>query len=162
MSRRPDRLQRLMHRWLMWQPVSAALAYILEPADRWMDRLTGGRHTFTGWVGLPIIKLETIGARSGLRRVHFLLGLQDGDRLVVIGSNFGRPHHPAWVHNLRAHPQCRVHVHGRSRLCRARELEGEERERLWQLALEYYQGYAAYARRAAPRRITVWSLEPLD
>ncbi len=39
---------------------------------------------------------------------------------------------------------------------------GGERARPWQSALEWYQGYAAYERRAVPRPITLWTLEPLD
>ncbi len=42
----------------------------------------------------------------------------------------------------------------------ARETEGEEREKYWQLAVAYYQGYAQYEIRAAHRRIPVMILEP--
>ncbi|PIV26461.1 MAG: nitroreductase family deazaflavin-dependent oxidoreductase, partial [Anaerolineae bacterium CG03_land_8_20_14_0_80_58_20] len=38
---------------------------------------------------------------------------------------------------------------------------GEERARYWNLALEYYKGYALYEERAAPRKISVWILEPI-
>ena len=37
----------------------------------------------------------------------------------------------------------------------AHEAEGGERDRLWRAALRLYPGYAAYQRRAAPRRIPV-------
>ena len=43
---------------------------------------------------------------------------------------------------------------------RARIAEGEERERLWAMAVDHYSGYAAYARRAGGRVIPVVALEP--
>lgn len=157
----PNAFQRLIHRLLMLRFVSAVLARILEPMDELVLRLTRGRHTVTELVGLPIVQMETIGARTGLRRSHPLVGLRDGDKIVVIGSNFGGRHHPAWIHNLRAHPECGVRANGRSGNYVAREAEGEERRKYWQIALSYYNGYAAYEKRAAPRRIPVIVLEPL-
>ncbi|MEW6029713.1 MAG: nitroreductase/quinone reductase family protein [Chloroflexota bacterium] len=162
MSVRPNSFQKFIHRILMLGPVSAFLARVLEPLDEFVMRLTKGKHTVTELVGLPIVELDTIGARSGQRRSHPLVGLRDGDRIVIIGSNFGGKRHPAWVHNLRARPKCGVHVNGRFGNYRARETEGEERARYWQLALSYYKGYAAYEERAAPRRIAVMVLEPIE
>jgi deazaflavin-dependent oxidoreductase (nitroreductase family) len=160
MNRTPNSLQRFIHRILMLGPVSAFLARVLEPLDEFFMRLTKGKHTATELVGLPIIKLDTIGARSRQLRSHPLVGLRDGDKIAIIGSNFGSKHHPAWVHNLRAHPECGVHTNGRFGYYIARETEGEEREKYWQLALSRYKGYAAYEQRAAPRRIAVVVLEP--
>ena len=40
------------------------------------------------------------------------------------------------------------------------EVEDERRERIWQEALRTYPGFTAYAKRAAPRRISVFVLEP--
>ena len=80
----------------------------------------------------------------------------------MIGSNYGRPKHPAWRHNLRANPEGEVDVEGRQWAFRAVEVEDERRERIWNEALRTYPGFAAYARRAAPRRISVFVLEPKD
>ncbi len=141
--------------------VSAFLARALEPLDDFILHLTRGKHTLTELVGLPIIELDTFGARTGQRRSHPLVGIRDGDRIILIGSNFGNKHHPAWIHNLRAHPECVVHSNRRLANYRARETEGDEREKYWRLAVSYYKGYAAYEKRAAPRRIAVMALEPL-
>jgi hypothetical protein len=37
----------------------------------------------------------------------------------------------------------------------AREIDGAERDRIWQHAIRIYPGWTAYQRRAAPRRIPV-------
>jgi deazaflavin-dependent oxidoreductase (nitroreductase family) len=109
---------------------------------------------------LPTIEVETIGARTGQRRSHPLGGFFYEGRYILVGTNFGSKHHPAWVHNLRAHPECVVRSRGHSGNYTAREAEGEEREKYWQLALSYYKTYAVYEKRAAPRKISVWILEP--
>ena len=44
----------------------------------------------------------------------------------------------------------------------ARETEGEERERYWDLAISYYEGYEAYKQRASHRKIPVMVLEPIE
>jgi hypothetical protein len=49
---------------------------------------------------------------------------------------------------------------GRSGRYRAREAQGEERERLWRQVNDLYSGYDAYQERAGERRIPVVVLEP--
>ena len=159
MRSKPNAIQRAFLWLFALSPVSAVLSHILQPADEIMLFLTRGKHTVAELV-LPVIEVETIGARTGKTRAHPLGGYADGEKYILIGSNFGGPHHPAWVHNLRAHPECVVHAHGRTGKFIARETEGEERERCWRLALSFYKGYALYEKRAAPRRIPVMILEP--
>jgi F420H(2)-dependent quinone reductase len=49
---------------------------------------------------------------------------------------------------------------GRSGRYRAREAQGEERDRLWRQVNELYSGYDVYQGRAGERRIPVVVLEP--
>lgn len=79
---------------------------------------------------------------------------------MVIGSNYGQAHDPGWVLNLRADPHGTVTVDGDSWPFRAVEADHPRRERIWALALQTYPGYARYEQRAAPRRISVFVLEP--
>jgi deazaflavin-dependent oxidoreductase (nitroreductase family) len=160
MTIRPNAFQRLIHRFLMLKPVSAFLAIALHHADTFLLRITNNRHTVTEIVGLPILQLTTIGAKSGLPRQSVLVGLQDGEKIALIASNFGRAHHPGWYYNLKANPECKVLWNGRSGTYIAREAEGEEREKYWQLALSYYTGYEKYKSRAAHRHIPVMVMEP--
>ena len=51
---------------------------------------------------LDVLVLTTVGRSSGQPRPVALMGFDDGDRMVVCGSNAGEPNDPAWVHNLRA------------------------------------------------------------
>jgi deazaflavin-dependent oxidoreductase (nitroreductase family) len=128
-----------------------------------LDRLTRGRHTLSSWLsGLPVVMLTITGAKTGQQRTSPVIAVPDGDNLVVIASNWGQRQHPAWYHNLRAHPRATVTVGGVSRRVQAHEASGEERERLWQRDLEAYPGRAAYERRAGNRRIPVVVLAPVS
>lgn len=54
----------------------------------------------------PSWLLSSTGARSGERRDIPLAYFTDGGDVILIASNYGRERHPAWYHNLRAHPEC--------------------------------------------------------
>ena len=119
--------------------------------------------TFSAWVsGLPVVMLTSTGARTGKLRTVPVLGLPEGDRLVVIASNYGRPENPGWYHNLLAHPLAVVTWEGSPIQMLARELKGEERQAQIARGLEAYPWWEQYHRRAAPRQIPVIMLEPLS
>ncbi|HSI80264.1 MAG TPA: nitroreductase family deazaflavin-dependent oxidoreductase [Solirubrobacterales bacterium] len=110
-------------------------------------------------LGAPILLLEHVGAKSGRRRTTPLLYIRDGDNVAVIASKGGFPRHPAWFHNLRAHPEVEIQVGSERRAVRARVAAGAERERLWRQAVEHYRPYADYQART-DREIPVVVLEP--
>ena len=109
--------------------------------------------------GAPIALVESVGRKSGKKRTHPLICMADGDGLVVVASKGGIDRHPAWYLNLKANPETDAWWHGRKRRVRARDAEGEERERLWKLMTSVYPAYEAYQRRTE-RRIPVVVLEP--
>jgi deazaflavin-dependent oxidoreductase (nitroreductase family) len=134
--------------------VSRKVVWRLDPV---LLRLTGGRLGFGGL--LPTALLETRGARTGRPRRNGVIYFHDGDRVTIVASKLGLPEHPAWLHNLRAHPD--VTLGGRP--FRAEVVEDEaERARLWQLADRVFPGYAAYRKRAdrAGRTIPIVQLTP--
>ncbi len=159
MNKRPNALQKLIHRLLMLKWVSAFLGLILYRVDGIILKITGGKYTLTEVVGLPIIQLITTGAKTGSPRTMPLVSLFDGEKIALIGSNFGRKPNPGWYYNLKANPNCRVMVNGKINDYIARQTSGEEREKYWQLAVSYYAGYEKYKERAAHRQIPVMLLE---
>jgi len=112
--------------------------------------------------GLPVVTLTTTGARSGLPRSLPLVGIEDGDRVVLIASNYGRSRHPAWYYNLRAHPEVRLSIRERTGVYLAREATAAEHEAYWRAAVALYRGFEAYQKRAgrAARRIPIMVLTP--
>lgn len=130
----------------------------LWKAHRWIYRRTGGR--IGGRIGsLGILLLTTIGRKTGRAHTTALSYLRDGDRYVLIASNAGEPRHPAWFHNLMAHPAAFIQLGARRRDVVAHEASGEERERLWARIVQTQQAYAAYQRRTS-RQIPVVILTP--
>ena len=121
-------------------------------------RLTGGK--VANRMGkAPILLLTVAGRKSGKRRTTPLLHGRDGDNYVVIASMGGAPKHPAWYHNLQGQ-EAEIQV-GRKRLrVRARDAEGDERERLWALMVSLYGPYDDYQKKTE-RRIPVVVLEPV-
>jgi len=161
MNPKPNSFQKFIHRFLMAKLVSAALSKVLHRADLVVLKLTNNKHTVAGIVGLPIIQLTTIGAKTGETRTMPLVSLLDGEKIALIGSNFGQQHNPGWYYNLKAHPQCAVQIKGQTISCIARQAEGEEREKYWSMAVSYYKGYELYKIRAAHRQIPIMVLEPV-
>jgi deazaflavin-dependent oxidoreductase (nitroreductase family) len=95
---------------------------------------------------LPTALLETRGAKSGVLRRNAVIYFHDGDRVTIVASKAGHVRHPAWFHNLRAHPD--VTFGGIP--MRATVISDEaERERLWRLADRVFAPYATYRRDAA-------------
>ena len=160
MNRKPNAFQKVIHRLLMLKWVSAFLAVVLYRLDAVVFKLSGGRRTVTEIVGLPIIQLTTIGAKSGQPRAMPLVSLFDGEKIAIIGSNFGRKTNPGWYYNLKSNPKCIVQFGSQIAEYIARQVEGEEREKYWQMAVAYYAGYEKYKQRAAHRHIPVMLLEP--
>lgn len=91
-----------------------------------------------------------------------IIGVPDGDRLVLVASNYGQQSNPGWYHNLKANPRCSVVFRGQRYEMEAYEAEGEERERLWELDVSVYPPRNHYARRAGDRRIPVMVLQPVS
>jgi deazaflavin-dependent oxidoreductase (nitroreductase family) len=121
-------------------------------------RWTGGR-IGNETMNMPVLLLTTKGRRSGRPRTRALMYMPDGESFVVIASYLGEPRHPAWWLNLKANPEAEIQVGSRNIAARAREAEGEERERLWDAVVALQSDYTEYQDRTE-RRIPVVVLEP--
>jgi deazaflavin-dependent oxidoreductase (nitroreductase family) len=120
-------------------------------------RATGGRVGGT-MMKVPILLLTTRGRKSGKERTTPLMYGRDGDNFVLIASVGGASRNPAWYWNVRAQ-EAEVELGRERRRVRARDAEGEERDRLWAQMVGLYPGYADYQQKTA-RRIPVVVLEP--
>jgi F420H(2)-dependent quinone reductase len=135
-----------------------------------MFRILGGAHCLVyrltrGKVGgriakMPVLLLTTTGRKSGRPRTQPLTYTGVGEGYAVIASKGGATHHPLWYLNLRHDPLAEVTVGRETHTVRARDAEGEERERLWRQLADVYPGYDRYARKTS-RQIPVIVLEPI-
>ena len=152
---------RLVRRTAATRLMALIYGVIQQPLDRLVYRLSGGRATATSWLaGVKITMLTTTGAKSGRPRTLPVLGLPDGEDVILIASNFGRSSNPSWYYNLRANPRATVEFDGKGRQLEARELSGVERERDYQRAEEIFPGFTRYRGWASNRQIPVLRLGP--
>jgi deazaflavin-dependent oxidoreductase (nitroreductase family) len=124
-------------------------------------RLSGGLigHRFPGVP--PTLLLDHVGAKSGTKRTTPLTYARDGEAYVIVASKGGHPKHPAWFHNLRAHPDVSIQVGTSRRPVRARIATPDERQRLWPKVVDVWPGYEGYQRRTG-REIPLVMLEPRE
>ena len=122
--------------------------HVIPALDRAVHRLTRGKYLLSAQL-LPGVILTSTGARSGLPRRTPLACMpeESGRTWILIGSNFGRTGHPAWTHNLLAHPDAEINWKGADIPVTARLLEGEERAAAWKTALAFWPPYATYQER---------------
>jgi deazaflavin-dependent oxidoreductase (nitroreductase family) len=110
--------------------------------------------------GMPVIKLTTIGRKSGQRRTTMLTSpLVKGDNVVLVASYGGDDRDPAWFRNLAVNPDVEIVMNGSTRAMRARVTEDVERTRLWEELTADHANYAGYQRKTS-RQIPVVMLEP--
>lgn len=150
----PAKASRLPPRWFI------RLFWLFHRA---LYRITGGRvglraPTPTSW---GMMRLHTVGRRSGKARVAILGYYEDGPNLVTMAMNgWGEPE-PAWWLNAQALPEATVDLVNGRRAVRIRAASEEERPRLWARWAEYdgeanLEGWAA----RRPHQTAVVILEP--
>ncbi|MGH9097362.1 MAG: nitroreductase family deazaflavin-dependent oxidoreductase [Acidimicrobiales bacterium] len=108
-------------------------AYIYERSD---GRI--GKHSNR----VPALLLTTTGRKSGQARTVGLTYCHDGDDVIVVASNGGSDHPPAWFLNLRAEPRVKVRLGRQVVGATARLATPEERARLWPLVNRTNRGMA--------------------
>ena len=152
----------LMKRIASIKPVTWVYSKTLHHFDSTVLRMSGGQATLTSVLtGLPIVTLTAKGVKSGQPRSVPLIGIPDGDKVVLIATNWGQKSYPSWYFNLRACPEATVTLKGETRILIAREADPAERERYWPLAVKYYPGYDRYKERIGDsRKIPIMVLEP--
>lgn len=111
--------------------------------------------------GADILLLHHTGARSGTQRVSPLAFQWVGESLAVFASKAGAAEHPAWYHNLLAHPDASVEVGSTAIRVRARVAQPAERDVLYDRQKQRNPAFAQYEAKAAPRKIPVVVLDPV-
>ena len=136
----------------LWRKLAA-------PVEAPLIKATRGRLKLNPAV--PMVVLTSLGARSGEPREVPLAYFTDGDDVILIASNYGGTRHPAWYHNLRAHPECELHIGPRGGRFVTRETDGDDRDRLYRLAAERLAHvFALHEKRSGDRAIPVMRLAP--
>lgn len=125
-------------------------ARVVWKVDPYLLRATRGR--FGMGLVLPTALLHTRGAKSGAVRRNAVIYFHDEDRVTIIASKAGDEKHPAWFHNLRAHPDV---TFGGIPMQATVVSDEAERHRLWTLADRVFAPYATYRREASKTNRTI-------
>lgn len=116
--------------------------------------------------GATMVLVHHKGAKSGTVRTTPLVWFADGDRYLIVASKGGAPTHPAWYHNLKAHPEVDAELADGAGVVnplrvRAEEITGAERDAAFARIVEAAPGFGDYERRTeGVRTIPVFALTP--
>lgn len=105
--------------------------------------------------GMPMLLLHTRGAKSGEPRINPLATFEEPESWLIVASAGGSPRHPAWYHNLRAHPETTIEVGTETVPVRATVIGPEERPGLWQHIVSRAPAFASYESRTGGREIPI-------
>jgi deazaflavin-dependent oxidoreductase (nitroreductase family) len=126
--------------------------------NRFAFQLTNGK--IGGRFGkVDILLLTTTGRKSGEARTVPLQYFTDGEDYVLVASNAGDDHHPAWWLNLQANPAGVMQLGGDKKKVEARKATAEEKGRIWPNVTAIYPGYDEYQTRTS-REIPLVLLRP--
>ena len=108
--------------------------------------------------GMPLLLLQTVGAKSGIQRTNPLAYLLDNGRYVIFASYAGAPNNPPWYFNLLANPEVSIEVGTERFDVRASVVEEPEKKSvLYQKISKLFPIFAEYQRKTT-RQIPVIAL----
>jgi deazaflavin-dependent oxidoreductase (nitroreductase family) len=110
---------------------------------------------------LPCAIVTTTGRKSGEPRESPLATVPLDGSLYVVGSNFGKPHHPAWSWNLLADPTAQVSFRGSDFAATAQLLDADEKAATWPRLIERWPLFDQYVERSG-RDLRVFRLQRAD
>jgi deazaflavin-dependent oxidoreductase (nitroreductase family) len=144
-------------------PTHAEVAQNPELLQEFNARIVRAFRANRGVVGGPfegsdVVLVTVTGARSGIRRVTPLEYFTVDGRIVLLGTYGGAPRNPAWVHNLRAHPDVTAEIGERSFTATACELSHDEARAAFDHIAARLPRLARYPR--PDRHIPVFELQP--
>ena len=114
--------------------------------------LTGGR-LGSRMSGQDVLLLHTVGRKSGVERTTPVNYFRDGSNYILVASNLGKPHHPAWYLNLLRQPSAAIRVGDRTLRVTARPAGEADYDRLWRLVSaknSFYDRYQQQTSRQIP------------
>jgi proline iminopeptidase len=127
-----------------------------EHVERYQE--TDGEEGHIWREGSTILLLTTVGRKTENESTTPLIYGLDGDNPVIVASKGGAPEHPGWYKNLVKNPAAHVQILGEKFPVRARDAEGEERDRLWKMMNGIWTHYDEYQKKT-DRQIPVVVLE---
>ena len=129
----------------------------MPEVSNWNDKIITEFRANAGRVGgpfegAPVTLVHHRGRKSGREYVHPMMYLGDGannDAIYVFATKGGAPSNPDWYYNLTAAGRGTVERGTETYYVTVRELQGDERDRIYDEQARRYPGFADYAHRTA-------------
>jgi deazaflavin-dependent oxidoreductase (nitroreductase family) len=119
-----------------------------NPLYRFTTKIMSKWHRRSGdkFQGMDLLYLTTVGAKSGQKRESTVSRFPDSDGAwLIVASAGGSASHPAWYHNIAAHPdQVWIEFGGQQHRVTATQLKGDERATAWERITASQPRYAGY------------------
>ncbi|MFI5394179.1 MAG: nitroreductase/quinone reductase family protein [Candidatus Binatia bacterium] len=138
--------------------VTTLLKHIITPANRFLLMISNGC-LGNSFLGVPVLSLTTVGAKSKLERVTPLFYLHHQGKIILVASNGGNTKNPAWVANINAHPEVKVKIKGQETRMHAHIATAEERQRYWPMVTELFPTWKT-VQETSVRTFPIAVLEP--
>jgi len=94
--------------------------------------------------GAPMLLLHTTGAKTAKQRINPMMYLTEEGRVYVFASKAGADSHPDWFRNLIANPRVSVELGTEHFGATAKNVEGDERGRIYAIQAQRFPGFAEY------------------
>ena len=108
-----------------------------------------------------MMRLRTVGRRTGKARSAILAYFEDGPDLVTMAMNGWADAEPAWWLNLQSHPDVTVDLRAGPRAVHGHAADKHERPRLWARWAAYDKDLDAFAaRRSRETAVVILSPRP--
>jgi len=124
----------------------------MPEANNWNDKIitefraNGGR-VGGNFEGAPVTLVHHRGRNSGREYVNPMMYLPDdadNDAIYVFATKGGAPSNPDWYYNLTTAGQGTVERGTETYPVTVRELQGDERDRIWEQQKRDWPGFAEY------------------
>ncbi|HET7901168.1 MAG TPA: nitroreductase family deazaflavin-dependent oxidoreductase [Candidatus Nanopelagicales bacterium] len=103
------------------------------------------------FAGAPMVLMHHVGRKSGRESVNPVMYMPSDDpqTIYVFASKGGAPTHPDWYWNMTEAGRATVEVGTETYDVTVRELEGEERDRVYAEQVSRYPGFGEYEQKTA-------------
>lgn len=126
----------------------------------WVFQLSNG-HIGNKLGKQSMLLLHTIGRKSGKDHFTTLSYYRDGENYLLGASNWGKEDQPDWFYNLIQQHHATIQVRTSKIEVDARQADGDEYKRLWQLVTKRNGQYVDY-QKDMQRQIPIIVLTPSD
>jgi deazaflavin-dependent oxidoreductase (nitroreductase family) len=136
--------------------------WLIEWSDRILRAVSRNRFGAMDVVGVASVRVTVVGRRTGVLRSSTLSCIPSRGGILVVGSNWGRPQHPAWSANLLAATEVTIDRNGTVSPATVRLLTDADRELAWATILRAWPNYRIAQDLAFPRLFRVFELTPVS